>query len=242
MRFHVRGDRFHLGACSLTESWDGMPFMFPDMTESEDSLLNALKLQGQRRDTIIAAYDPLVNTPVIPSNVFQVRPYRLIFPDPFDTVDIEPREKTRYAIIWPAQIIGGTLELVITKRQMWLRSSHNNSNPNHLFWNADISENLYHAIESVLLNHRADFDEVVTESGFWRYLYWRNYIAELPLPDEWTDEARRIHQKDYEEKRYMNARKLIDMINGELPAGHRLWFPSREELDRMPAIEWEYGW
>lgn len=214
----------------------GKPFMMSEPARDEEHILAALPLKGRKRDTIFTTYDPINHTPVVPPDILVRRPYRLVFVDPFDTMDVKPEHKNRYEIIWPVPSNDGSLELVITKRQIWLRSAHDNPNPNEFFWCIDISEEQYKGIVATVDKAGEDFDKLVPEHGFSRYLYWKEYIPEMPIPEEWTDENRRLIGEDSEKKRYINMKRLIDIFNSGLPSNQKIILPDQ---DRIPAIQWE---
>jgi hypothetical protein len=206
--------------------------------EAKDVPPDLVQAQRPSQDTVFAAFDPTANTPIIPFSVFESPRALLVLHDPFDTVKIDRAEITRSQIIWPAPSIEGSLEMVITRWQIWLRSGHDNPNPNHLYWITDLSKEQHDAITKVLARRAREFNEVVPGFGFKRYLYWKKFTPGRALPDDWTDKEIRIHEEDFKRMRHLNAKRLIDMFNRELPSKQRIAFPSRKELDAIPPIRW----
>lgn len=231
-KFGREGDRL-TGGLDYGPSWMGTPFLLPAWNEHNDSVFALTPQKGRKRDTIFTVYDPVNNTPVIPVDVFDRHPYRLILADPFDTMEIKVEHKTRYVISWPSPSIEGSLDLVISKRQMWLQSSHDNPNPNEIFWVTDIDEVQYTVVQYMLDKHQKDFEDFTSEFGFVRSLGWKKYQPESLGMGEASSE------RDFKAKRYQNAKKLIDMINSGLSAGKQMRFPNQEELDRILPVRWE---
>lgn len=239
MRFGIKTFKFRRDGERLTPgldygpSWMGKPFLLPAWDEGDDSAFTIRPQKGRKRDTIFTIYDPINHTPVIPVDVLDKHPYRLIVIDPFDTMDVKEEYKTRYAISWPSPSIDGSLYLVISRRQVWLLSGHDNPNPNELFWVADITEDQYRGVEDMIRRDNKDFEDFTGESRFVRYLDWKKYLPESLGGDKESG------RRDFKAKRYQNAKKLIDMINSGLNPGRQMRFPNQGELDRILPVRWE---
>ncbi len=245
MRFGVRVLKYYpLGPDStrarmldVADSWVGRPFIPPEFSAAEDRL-SALRLRGGAiRDTVFTVLDPVDNLPLIPPALFQQHPYRLMISEPLDTMP--PDQVHRYRLSWPAPFIDGDLELVISARQIWLRSVHDNPNPNELFWYADISREQFSGVGMMLKLYGNEFGEHEREYGSTRFLEWLKPLPQQPQPDAWSDEMIARHTEDFKESRYRNAQKLVEMINGTLAPGAQIRFPERRELDALRPVRWE---
>src|SRR5262249_5752527 len=60
-------------------------------------------------------------------------------PCPF-TASMEPK---RYMITWNEPAIDGDFMLVVHPKQLFLRSGHNNPNPNYVYWVEELSDGQY---------------------------------------------------------------------------------------------------
>ena|GEM_PF-1967590 len=211
----------------------GAPFTVAPGSREEDIAVET----NRRPDTVYSVYDPIINAPIILDGIFDIHPRRLIVVDPFDTVEV-PR-KTRITICWPAPLDDGDRCLTITRRQIWLTSTHNNPNPNYFYWFTNITDEQYRMIERWINGKARLFTEYTWSSGFSRTLYYRRYIPEDSLPDDWSQEVLERYRAAADDVHYANTVKLLEMINRGMPTGKRIAIPGRGAFGAVKPIRME---
>jgi hypothetical protein len=145
----------------------------------------------------------------------------------------ETDNKSMIEISWFSSYIDGTYCFVITPRQMYLRSHHNNPNPNYLYW-LKKSDSLNYKLIKKHFDSSKQFESVNIRSRTGQIYSFTNHLDEYYVNDNW------------ENKMYENLNYLILEINEaieqterkiELPSEKQLWQTSvRLLIDKR-----EYG-
>ncbi len=127
-------------------------------------------------------------------------------------------KKEQLEIGWFSSCIDGTYSLIVTPRQMYLRSHHCNPNPNYLYWLENSDSRKYKLIKEYL-NKSKDFKYCNAQYRN-DYIYsFENYLEEEYVNEEWED------------KMYENLNILIAEINEAIKlTGEEIKIPSKKYL------------
>jgi hypothetical protein len=102
-----------------------------------------------------------ITLPILPDDLFS----RDSVPDPCP--DYESPKPNRYMIFWnDSPSIDGSFILVIHPKQIFLRSSHDNPNPNKIYWFSSISTEQYKEISHFLGKYNG---KVFSNKGVWSW-------------------------------------------------------------------------
>lgn len=136
------------------------------------------------------------------------------------------RNENKIEISWTSYFIDGHYTLVITPRQIYLRSGHDNPNPNFLYWLASISENQYLSIKDYLNESESTFIHKYTNenSPCLTYSFSKAKIE-------------KHKRKNWTTKRYHNFKTLMTRINKPLRKnGERISIPTEKEFNEIRKL------
>ena len=131
----------------------------------------------------------------------------------------KPDKKPMIEISWSSAYIDGIFSFVITPRQMYLRSHHNNPNPNYLYW-LEKSDSLNLELIKNHFDNSKLFESLDIQSRPGHVYSFAKLINEDYLNDNW------------ENKMYDNLSNIIFEINEainqkdekiELPSERQIW-------------------
>ena len=129
-------------------------------------------------------------------------------------------------ISWSSIYIDGRYILVITPRQIYLKSGHDNPNPNYLYWLTNISDSQFHKIKDYLgtTQNRTVHNYTSDNSSNLTY-YFDKAKIEKYKGDSWTN------------MRYDNFQSLMKLINQPLRKnGEQLLIPSRKDFENIKIL------
>lgn len=181
-----------------------------------------------------ARFDPVNKASIIPDSIFSMRIDLLHLAFPVDTS--VSNEKYGYEIRWPSLYVDGSLILTITKRQIYLRSGHNNPNPNYLYWFVNISEEQYRIIESKINADKNLFEQNPSEYTLYKQLYYRKFKPEKGIPKKWTTKSEERSYKDWLDKKYANTDELISFFDDGLTVDNIIPFVSKENFEKNEPV------
>ncbi len=129
-------------------------------------------------------------------------------------------------ISWSSIYIDGRYILVITPRQIYLRSGHDNPNPNYLYWLTKISDTQFDLIRSFLeINKNSIIHNYSSENSTCLTYYFEGAKIEKYIRNSWTN------------KRYDNFLSLMKLINQPLTKnGEKILIPSRNDFDNIKIL------
>jgi hypothetical protein len=129
-------------------------------------------------------------------------------------------------ISWSSMYVDGRYILVITPRQIYLRSSHDNPNPNFLYWVTASSNKQFELIKHYL--------EKQTDNGI------RNYSSENSTCLTYffdKAEIEKYKRNNWTNKRFDNFLTLMNLINEPLEEnGEQILIPSRNDFDNNKIL------
>ncbi len=213
-------------------------------------LLNTA-VMGQRPfgnlKVIETAFDSVNRVAVIPDSIFSLQPDLLYMPFPFDT--IAPSDKCGFEIRWPSMLIDGSFVLTITKRQIYLVSTHNNPNPNHLYWFVNITPRQYKIVAEKINKEKFLFTEepareglyVVADYNCFRRLNYEKFRRERTVSGKWTKKKSETADRDWRDKRYQNLDALISFLDNGLTVDDLIPFVTREDFDKIESVRIVYS-
>ena len=168
--------------------------------------------------------DSIWGVKVIPNDAFTGKYDLLILG--YESEDNNFLKTNKIEIFWTSRYIDGRYELVITPRQIYLRSSHENPNPNFLFWFINISEKQFLSIKNQLDKSSGELIENCTSE----YSDCLSYVFskaknEKPKQNDWTN------------KQYANFKILMNFIKKPMEEnGERVNIPTRDEFDKIKVL------
>lgn len=150
---------------------------------------------------------------------------------PFDLDTSEVTEKTGISISWSSKAIDGGYSLEINPKQIYLRSNHDNPNPNHLYWLDSLSKEQYHIIKNYLNSKvKNKFNKYTNKFSYSQSYRFKNFIPEVYLRNDWEDRS------------YDNLCKLLNLLNKALEETKlEIRIPSRKDFDKIKPILISYS-
>jgi hypothetical protein len=129
-------------------------------------------------------------------------------------------------ISWSSIYIDGRYILVITPRQIYLKSGHDNPNPNYLYWLTTISVTQFDMIKDFLeTKQNGTISNYTSDNSTNLTYYFDKAIIEKYKGDCWTN------------KRYDNFQSLIRLINQPLnKTGEKILIPSRKDFENIRIL------
>jgi len=129
-------------------------------------------------------------------------------------------------ISWSSIYIDGRYILVITPRQIYLKSGHDNPNPNYLYWLTNISDTQFNKIKDYLETTQNSTIHNYTSDNSTNLTYYFNKAKiEKYKGDSWTN------------KRFDNFQSLMKFINQPLREnGEQILIPSRKDFDSIKIL------
>lgn len=189
---------------------------------------------------IKTSFDFLNNAAVIPDSIFSMQPDLLYVEMPFFI--FFPTEKYGFDIRWPANSGDNSFILRITKRQIYLVTTHDNPNANHLYWFTNITPRQYEIIADKINKEKFLFKRVPYHSTWFQRLYYEKYKPERPAPMRtWTEKDSEKYYRDWREKRYQNTAALISWFNAGLRNDDLIPFVTREVFDKIESVRIVYS-
>ena len=133
------------------------------------------------------------------------------------------KNENKIEISWTSYYIDGHYTLVITPKQIYLKSGHDNPNPNFLYWLTDISQNQFLSIKDYLNESESTFIHKYTNenSPCLTYSFSKAKIEKQK-------------RKNWTTKRYDNFKTLMTRINKPLRKnGERINIPTEKEFNEI---------
>ena len=191
-----------------------------------------------------AKFDSINKASIIPDSIFSMQLDILHLTYPGDTT--ESKEKYGYEIWWPSTYNDGSLVLTITKRQIYLRSGHNNPNPNYLYWFVNITDEQYKIVDAKIKADKILFTSEPSEYSFYRQLYYSKRKSEKGIPKNWTKKKQDQYYKDWLIKKYSNTDDLISFFDNGLTVDNIIPFLTKSDFEknkplRIAFSEEDYG-
>jgi len=192
-----------------------------------------------------ATYDSVNKTSIIPDSIFSMQVDLLYLTEEFDTVPTP--EKYGFEIRWSSINIDGSYVLTVTKKQIYLCSTHNNPNPNHLYWFANITPRQYEIIADKINKEKSLFEPRTVDHTWYKWysyyneLYYEKYKPERDMPQKWTEKEQEKFERDGLVKRYENLHALISFLNNGLTGEDIIPFVTREAFDKINHVRIVYS-
>ncbi len=163
----------------------------------------AYKVNGDSTRIVYARYDKASKAKIIPTDVFENKNNVLVIASERDTNIIAT--KSEIEIFWPSPNIDGQYELVLNSQQIYLRSSHDNPNPNFLYWIDNIDRQQFELIRNYLKNHADNnFRVCINKFSSRESYFFGNFKREKFLENNFADML------------YDNLEVLIELLNKPL--------------------------
>jgi hypothetical protein len=150
---------------------------------------------------------------------------------PFDLDTSEVTEKTCISISWSSKAIDGGYSIEINPKQIYLRSHHDNPNPNHLYWLDSLSNEQYQIIKSCLNSKiKNKFNKYTHKFSYSQSYGYKDFIQEKYLRGDWEDRS------------YDNLSKLLNLLNKSLKeAKLEVKVPSRKDFENTKPLLISYS-
>ena len=181
-----------------------------------------------------AEFDSANKASIIPDSIFLMQVDILHLTFPADT--IESKEKYGYEIRWPSTYIDGSLVLTVTKRQIYLRSGHDNPNPNYLYWFSNITDEQYKIIERKIIADKDLFSVEPSDYNWYKQLYYKKFKSEKGIPKKWTKKKQDKYYKDWLDKKYKNTDDLISFFDNGLTVNQIIPFLTKDDFENNYAV------
>lgn len=181
-----------------------------------------------------APLDSINRASIIPDSVFSMQLDLLHIRYPGDT--LESKQKYGFEIWWPSTYNDGSLVLTVTKKQIYLRSGHNNPNPNYLYWFVNIRPDQYKIIEDKINNDKFLFKPEPSEYSWYKQLFFYKHKSEKGIPKKWTKRISEKYYKDWLDKKYKNTDDIIAFFDNGLTVGDIIPFVTKEDFEKNEAV------
>ena len=155
-----------------------------------------------------------------------------------------PRDEStnpkRYMIAWnDGPGIDGSYLVVIHPTQIFLRSSHENPNPNYVYWVAPLTDHQYALLVQFLDGYKGDLLQDHKKLGFWIWPGYTVYSLANPRSSPWYTDYWEKRQNEYLQKEEDAVKHNLQRILAELNRGLTkpdLKLPTNIKLPRYPNI------
>ncbi len=173
---------------------------------------------------IRAVNDTIHNVKVLPEKAFSDE-YNLLITG-FNSDLTKGENKNVIKIEWGSYYIDGFYMLVITPRQIYLRSGHNNPNQSFLYWLSDFSEKQFSLIKD-FLEEDSQKSIIKSKSRNVKYLSYdfKKAIIEADISKK---------NPTTKNERYENLKRIIKLINKSIP--NKIKIPSKKEFNNINTI------
>lgn len=178
---------------------------------------------------LYAQFDTIEKYQFIPTNALHDNYDLLIIGFEYDTIKVT--NKKSIEISWPSLYIDGRYHLVITPKQIYLRSGHDNPNPNYLYWMTNINGNQFCLIKAYFNSQRIkQLENITIDNSYRQSFFFINFKKEKYLKNDWTN------------MRYDNFVKLVDLINKPLKSSNNnILIPNRVDFDKIKPLRLVFG-
>lgn len=124
-------------------------------------------------------------------------------------------EKRPIQFYWISTCNDGYYNLTITPEQIFFSSSHDNPNPNYLFWVVDIDSAQYQQIENgVQRNPPQGFENLSKNYRQSLTVFYDNKFKDtFSIPDEWTDSIMASHDVYCQAQIERQLKRYFSIIN-----------------------------
>lgn len=206
----------------LTNSLSGLLFLFII------SFANA-QIEKEKFRIIHADFDIKYGVLIVPFDALTGNYDGIVIPFNLDTAAVT--EKTSISISWSSISIDGGYSIEINPKQIYLRSNHDNPNPNHLYWLDSLSNEQYQIIKTYLNSkNKNKFNIYNNEFEFSQSYGFKEFIQE------------KYFRGEYEDRSYDNLSKLLNLINKSIKnAKLEIKIPSRKDFDNIKPILISYS-
>lgn len=183
--------------------------------------------QAENKEALRIAYeenDSIEKVQLIPLNALNGDYDVLLLSFDYDTIKVI--EKKTIEISWPSHNIDGRYDLVITPKQIYLKSSHENPNPNFLYWITSINREQFELIKKYLNKEKNEkLLDCTSEYSSRQSFFFDGYKKEKYVNNDWTD------------KQYLNFSRIMDLINRPLKEKNN-WIniPDIKSFERISPI------
>ncbi len=168
--------------------------------------------------------DPILNIPIIPETILDSE-YDVIVLDYEKDFAAFPFINAGYEISWPSISIDGSFVIVVNPQQIYLKSGHENPNPNYVYWVKNINADLYTKIVLSIKSNRSFRKTGAICGNNCIDLFYRKYHSEKYIPGELTDSLMAEIVKDHDQKLYDNFKDIISIFNKQLNMIERITIP-----------------
>jgi len=189
-------------------------------------LISTIRIHSQVVDTdplkiIKSQVDSVYNVSIIPDNALTGEFDLLITGQENDLC--KKVNTNLIEISWLSMYIDGRYVLVITPRQIYFKSGHDNPNPNHLYWLTRITVTQFVLIRNFLEAKRSSIFHDYTSGNSTNLTYYFDKAKiERYKVDFWTN------------RRYDNFQSLLKLINQPLSKiGEPVLIPSKEDFEKI---------
>jgi hypothetical protein len=188
-------------------------------------LLKSQKVYCNSLKVIYSQYDTIDNYQFIPIDALLDSNDMLIIGSEYVTKHIT--DKKSIEIFWPSTYIDGSYELVITPKQIYLVSIHENPNPNHLYWMTNINREQFELIKACLSSNKSkQLKDCTIEYSYRQSFRFVQFIEEVYMENGWTN------------SRYDNFAELMGLINICLRSANKLIsIPNRVDFDNIKPLK-----
>jgi hypothetical protein len=178
---------------------------------------------------VYAEYDSTDKIQLIPTNALSGDYDFLIIGFDYDTTEVA--EKKAIEISWPSLYIDGRYDLVITPKQIYLRSEHENPNPNFLYWITNINREQFELIKNYLnKQNNKKLHDCTNEFSYRQSFFYNSYTKEKFTNKNWTD------------MQYENFSRIVDLINNPLKSKNKsIKIPDFSNFESIKPLRLIFG-
>lgn len=152
-----------------------------------------------------------------------------------------PAAPRGYWFNWPFTSVDGTLDLYVSRRQIYLQSGHNNPNPNFLYWVQNITPAQFQTIDGLLKGLLVPLPfqaHAEANCGYFRCLQFQpkeSSTARFATETQW-EAFRATEEADLAQR----VRSLLQTLNYYLPTNGQLRLPAARGLfDHGTQVAWD---
>jgi hypothetical protein len=194
--------------------------------------------KAQNVDSLNIAYakiDSITKINILPFDALTGKYDFMVIGIEEDTMTDHLSQKAGIEIHWNSNFIDGRYYLILNEKQIYLKSGHENPNPNFLYWLDSLTVNQFEIISKYLLSQdNIGIKKFNSTSRYYTFVF-ELYRKETVVNNDWAN------------YQFENVTQLIEIINKSLPKDNLIDLPQKTDLinsnlELVHSIkEWEMG-
>ncbi len=164
---------------------------------------------------------------IIREDIFETDYVALYVPE---GIELEKQDKkVGFKIFWYSYTDEGRFSLVVNPRQIYLRTGHDNPNPNYLFWLYSITPETYSKLSELSKDTNFINEAYTSETSKYKSYWLKNAISDSASTN------------DHYYIAYQNLKTIIDKFNSNLDDDNKIKLPNYQDFLKINRFQMVYS-